>query len=86
MFLSFLVEIVHGTHKHFFFTKIFIKNGSYGTIHTFKNYFSTVFSVFNKISDIQTDPTYHKNYFEVLTITKIRLISKFIWVKPITCN
>ena len=24
-----------------------IKNGSHGTIHTFKNYFATVFSVFN---------------------------------------
>ena len=32
------------------------KNGSYGTIHTFKNYFATVFSVFNKISCIQTGP------------------------------
>ena len=27
----------------------------YGTIHTFKNYFTTVFSVFSKISYIQTD-------------------------------
>ena len=33
-----------------------IKNGSYSTIHTFKNYFTTVFSVFNKINCIQTDP------------------------------
>ena len=24
-----------------------IKNGSHGTIHTFKNYFATVFSVFS---------------------------------------
>ena len=32
------------------------KIGSYSTIHTFKNYFITVFSVFNKISNIQTDP------------------------------
>ena len=24
-----------------------IKNGSHGTIHTFKNYFTTVFSVFS---------------------------------------
>ena len=36
-----------------FFSKTFIKNGSHGTIHTFKNYFATVFSVF---SDIQMDP------------------------------
>ena len=32
-----------------FFNKIFIKNGSHGAIHTFKNYFATVFSVFSKI-------------------------------------
>ena len=42
------------------FNNIFIKNRSHGTIHTFKNYFATVFSVFNfqfstKISCIQTD-------------------------------
>ena len=29
------------------FSNFFIKNGSYGTIYTFKNYFTTVFSVFN---------------------------------------
>ena len=40
-----------------------IKNGSYGTIYTFKNYFAIVFSVFSfqfsvsaTISLIQTDP------------------------------
>ena len=33
-----------------FFNKIFIKNGSHSTIHTFKNYFATIFSVFSKIS------------------------------------
>ena len=33
---------------------VFIKNEYYGTNHTFKNYFATVFSVFNKISGIQT--------------------------------
>ena len=32
-----------------------IKNRSHRTIHTFKNYFATVFSVFSKISCIQTD-------------------------------
>ena len=38
-----------------FFIKFFIKNRSYSTIHTFKNYFITVFSVFsfNKISSIK---------------------------------
>ena len=37
---------VHRTYKPLF-NKIFIKNGSYGTIHTFKNYFATMFSVFS---------------------------------------
>ena len=32
---------------NFFFNKIFIKNESNGTIYTFKNYFITVFLVFN---------------------------------------
>ena len=36
------------------FNNFFIKNWSHSTIHTFKNYFVTVFSVFNKISDTQT--------------------------------
>ena len=43
-----------------FFSNFFIKNGSHDTIHTFKNYFATVFfsfqfqfSIFNCI---QTDP------------------------------
>ena len=30
-----------------FFINFFIKNGSHGTIDTFKNYFATVFSVFS---------------------------------------
>ena len=38
------------------FRKKNIKNGSHNTIHTFKNYFATVFSIFSKISCIQTDP------------------------------
>ena len=38
------------------FNHFFIKNGSHNTIHTFKNYFATVFSVSVKISSIQTDP------------------------------
>ena len=36
-----------------------IKNESHGTIHTFKNYFVTVFSIFSKISGIQTHPNSH---------------------------
>ena len=39
---------VHRTYKHFFQKKkIYIKNGSQGTIYTCKNYFATVFSVFS---------------------------------------
>ena len=45
-----------------FFQQTFIKNEFQGTIHTFKNYFTTVFLVFSKISGIQTDPIY---YFRV---------------------
>ena len=30
------------------FNNFFIKNGSHGSIYTFKNYFTTVFSIFNK--------------------------------------
>ena len=30
-----------------FFNEIFIKNESYGTIYIFKNYFATMFSIFN---------------------------------------
>ena len=41
---------------NFFLNKTFIKNESHGTIHTFKNYFTTMFLIFNKINDIQTDP------------------------------
>ena len=35
-----------------FFSNFFIKNGPYDTIHIFKNYFTTIFSVFSKISGI----------------------------------
>ena len=38
-----------------FFIQTLIKNGSHSTIHTFKNYFAIVFSVFSKISCIKTD-------------------------------
>ena len=37
------------------FRKKYIKNGSHGTIYTFKNYFARVFSASAKISSIQTD-------------------------------
>ena len=39
---------VHRTYNHFIQEKN-IKNGSHGTIYTFKNYFATVFSVFTEL-------------------------------------
>ena len=50
--VAFPVGLVHCSQdpQTSFFNKTFIKNGSHGTIHTFKNYFTTVFSVFSKIS------------------------------------
>ena len=38
---------VHETHKPLFFINFFIKNRSHDTIYIFKNYFVTVFSIFN---------------------------------------
>ena len=38
------------------YSKKYIKNESQNTIYTFKNYFITVFSIFNKINYIQTNP------------------------------
>ena len=57
-FFQWILCTVHGIHKLFFFTKTLIKNGFHGTIHTFKNYFTTVFSIFNKINDIQIQPSF----------------------------
>ena len=45
-----------------FFNKTFIKNESHCTIHTFINYFVTLFSIFSKISGIQTDPMCANHY------------------------
>ena len=55
-FLGFPMGPVHGSRdpQTSFFNKTFIKNGPHNTIYTFKNYFATVFSVFSKISGIQT--------------------------------
>ena len=55
-----------------FFNKFFIKYESHRTIHTFKNYFSTVLSVFSKINCIQTDP---KRMFRLEW--KMKIISLF---------
>ena len=38
-----------------FFNNFFIKNRSHDTIYIFKNYFITIFLIFNKINHIQTD-------------------------------
>ena len=38
------------------------KNGSHSIIHTFKNYFTTVFSIFSELNGIQIDHT-HWWYF-----------------------
>ena len=46
---------IYETHNHFIQKKKNIKNEFYDTIHTFKIYFITVFSVFNKINYIQTE-------------------------------
>ena len=47
-FHLFLVGLMHCLQKQTsFFIKTFIKNGSHGTIYTFKNYFAKVFSVFS---------------------------------------
>ena len=45
------------------FNHFFIKNESYDTIHTFKNYSATMFSVSTKISSIQTDPLCSEIFF-----------------------
>ena len=41
-----------------------MKNGSHGTIHTFKNYFATVFSVFNNKRYPNTPSIYQINKCE----------------------
>ena len=49
------------------FSNFFIKNGSHGTIYTFKNYFTTVFFSFqfSVFSCIQTDPKYRSVMFNL---------------------
>ena len=57
--------------RKYFFQQINFKFGSHGTSYTFKNYFVTVFLVFNfqfsTISDIQIDPYFLEkmNYFDI---------------------
>ena len=57
------------------FQSIFIKNGSYGTIHTFKNYFATVFSVSTKISSIQTNKT--RSFWDAIAMAKAHQPQQF---------
>ena len=57
LFIHFLC-IVYRIYNYFI--KKNIKNRFYGTIYIFKNYFATVFSIFNKIDCIQTDPKVKK--------------------------
>ena len=45
-FKQWVLCIVHGTHKYGIWQNNF-KTGSHGTIHTFKNYFVIVFSIFS---------------------------------------
>ena len=70
-----------------FFNKIFIKNGSHSTIHTFKNYFATIFSVFSKISiskrtrslslsHLSSSPSWLSN-FNISLLMNIMILSKF---------
>ena len=58
------------THIFHFFINFFIKNGSHGTIYTFKNYFATV------ISAISFQFQQNKFYPNRLII-----VSQFIWEK-----
>ena len=52
------------------FSNFFIKNGSYDTIHTFKNYFVTVFFSFqfSVFTCIQMDPSKKKKKKRVLCL------------------
>ena len=45
------------------FPQQFKNKWSHGTIHAFKNYFITIFSVFSKINGIQTDFTLSMPFF-----------------------
>ena len=62
-----------------FFINFFIKNGFHSTIHTFKNYFATVFSVFSfsKISSIQTDPKFQNISIVALGLEKCFILFIF---------
>ena len=64
------------------FSNFFIKNEPHNTIYTFKNYFTTVFSVSAKISCMQTDPKGSSEYNWKLknTVAKFFLNVWGLWV------
>ena len=53
------------------FNHFFIKNGSHGTIHTFKNYFATMFSVFNFRSNLSNFQLFTRDEILGNTIWKL---------------
>ena len=63
--MNYLVGLVHYSRDpQVLYSEKNIKNGSHDTVHTFKNYFTIVFPVFSKISDIQTDPKSFNTIFK----------------------
>ena len=52
------------------FSNFFIKNGSHGTIHTFKIYFTIIFSIFNCI---QTDINKEAEVLDALSVVLLMI-------------
>ena len=55
------------------FSNFFIKNESHSTIHTFKNYFATVFSVFSKNKLYPNVPLENFKILSFFSSTKLRI-------------
>ena len=70
-----------------FFSNFFIKNGSYGTIYIFKNYFITLFSVFSfsKISSIQTDIKHDGFCIHPNSLLLALVSTYFVYIVDATC-
>ena len=62
------------------FSNFFIKNGSQGTIHTFKNYFNTAFSVSAKISSIQTDSQFSVSIIQIVWVPRMSICLDEFWI------
>ena len=60
------------------FINFFIKNGSHSTIHTFKNYFATVFSVFS--FQFQQN-----NFYPNRPLVLLPMYFFFFWDRNLTC-